>query len=272
MNVRDIMTTTPITVDKDRNLKDVLATMRQHNITKIPVTDAGRLVGVVSDGKIVDKLGRMHNRNVQTTTMHASSVMEKDFIVAHPDEPLDNLLADVGKPGLTMVPVVQGNKLVGIVTKANLLHLVKSEAKVSSIMRKEVHAVSPEERLVHARRLLLDNDIARLPVVEGGKVRGVIAEYEIAEAFAGFKQADAHVQRANIRDLQVAPYMRRDVVAVSPDASANDAAKLMLERQVGGLPVVDGRGILQGIVTRTDLIRTFAPAPPARRLLVARAS
>ena len=271
MNVRDIMTSTLITVDKDRNLKDVLALMRQHNITKIPVTDDGVLVGVVSDGKIVDKLGREHNRGVQTSTMHASSVMEKDFIMAHPDEPLDNLLADVGKPGLTMVPVVQGKKLVGIVTKANLLRFVESKAKVSSIMQKEVHAVSPEERLVHARRLLLDNDIARLPVIEGGKLRGVIAEYEIAEAFADFKQADAHVQRANIRDLQVGAYMRRDVVSVGPDASAKDAAKIMMDKHVGGLPVVDTRGTLQGIVTRTDLIRTFAPPAPAKAGLMASA-
>jgi CBS domain-containing protein len=269
MKVRDIMTSALVTVDKDRNLKDVLALMRQHNITKIPVTDEGRLVGVVSDGKIIDKLGREHNRSIQTSTMHASSVMDKDFIVAHPDEAVDNLLADVGKPGLTMVPVVQGTKLVGIVTKANLLPLVDSRASVSQLMKREVHSVGPEERLVHARRLLLDNDIARLPVVEGGKLRGVIAEYEIAEAFADFKQADAHVQRANIRDLQVGPYMRRDVVAIAPEASAKEAARLMMERNVGGLPVVDSRGTLQGIVTRTDLIRTFAPPPRSNERVMA---
>jgi CBS domain-containing protein len=269
MNVRDIMTTTLITVDKDRNLKDVLALMRQHNITKIPVTDDGQLVGIVSDGKVVDKLGRMHNRNVQTTTMHASSVMEKDFIVAHPDEPLDNLLADVGKPGITMVPVVQGTRLVGVVTKANLLGLVQSRASVQGIMQRQVHAVGPEERLVHARRLLLDNDIARLPVVEKGRVKGIIAEHEIAEAFAGFKEADAHVQRANIRDLMVGPYMRRDVVTIAPEASAQDAARLMMQQNIGGLPVVNAGGVLQGIVTRTDLIRTFAPAPRQARLLAA---
>ena len=121
MNVRDVMSTDLITIDKDRNLKDVLALMEQHHITKIPVTEDGNLVGIVTDGKIADKLGRQHNKGVQTTTLRASSVMEKDFVVAHPDEALENLLADVGKPGLTMIPVVQGRKLVGVVTKANLL-------------------------------------------------------------------------------------------------------------------------------------------------------
>lgn len=269
MNVRDVMSTDLVTVDKDRNLKDVLALMAQHHITKIPVTENGDLVGIVTDGKIADKLGREHNRGVQTSSLRASGVMEKDFVVAHPDEALENLLADVGKPGLTMIPVVQGKKLVGVVTKANLLHLVKSDAKLSSLMKKDLRSVSPGERLVHARRLLLDHDIARLPVLEGGKVKGIIAEHEIAGAFASFKQADAHVQKASVRDLEVADYMRRKVITAKPDMSAKDAARLMLDNHVGGLPIVDGRGIIEGFVTRTDLIRTFAPDKPAKAPLAA---
>ena len=258
MNVREIMTRDVVTVEKDRNLKEVLQVMRQHNVTKLPVTEDGQLVGIVTDGLIADKLGREHNRNIQLTTLHASGVMEKDFIVAHPDEDLRVLLADVGKPGLTMIPVVQGTKLVGVVTKADLLKLVESEVRLEAIMKRQVKAVGPEERLMHARRLLLDNDIARLPVLEGGKVKGIIAEHEIAAAYADLKSADAHVQRVNLRDLQVGPYMRRRVVTATPDMTARQAAQVMMQEQVGGLPVVDERGEIKGIVTRTDLIRTFA--------------
>ncbi|HUR63937.1 MAG TPA: CBS domain-containing protein [Candidatus Thermoplasmatota archaeon] len=263
MKVRDVMATGIVTVDKDRNLKDVLSLMEQHNITKIPVTEGGNLVGIVTDGHIADKLGREHNRQLQLSTLHASSVMEKDFIVAHPDEDLNVLLEDVGKPGLTMVPVVQGTKLVGVVTKADLLRLVESKAPLSSLMKRELKTVGPGERLIHARRLLLDNDIARLPVLEGGKVKGIIAEHEIAGAFANLKTADAHVQRVNIRDLEVSAYMRREVVTGTPEMSAKEAAQRMLKEHVGALPVVAPNGTIQGIVTRTDLIRTFAPAIPA---------
>jgi CBS domain-containing protein len=259
MNVRDIMTTDIATVDKDRNLRDVLAIMARKNVTKLPVVDhEGNLLGVVTDGMIADKLGREHNRNTQLSTMHASSVMEKDFLVAHPDEPLEALLKDVGKPGLTMVPVVQGKRLVGIITKADLLNLVKSTVRVDSIMKKELHSVSPGERLIHARRLLLDNDIARLPVLEAGKVRGIIAEHEIAAAFADLKQADAHVQRVNVKDLEVGHYMRRKVVTGRPEMSVKDAAAMMLKEHVGALPIVDDVGTIKGIVTRTDLIKTYA--------------
>ncbi|MES2154744.1 MAG: CBS domain-containing protein [bacterium] len=270
MKVRDVMTQAIVKVAKDRNLKDVLALMEEHDITKIPVVEDGDLVGIVTDGRIADKLGREHNRGIQTTTLHASSVMEKDFLIAHPDQELDTLLADVGKPGVTMVPVVQGRKLVGIITKADLLKLVKSEARLDGIMKRELRAVSPVDRLVHARRLILDHDIGRLPVLEGGKLQGIIAEHEIAGAFAGFKQADAHVQRTNIRDLQVGPYMIRQVITGRPDMTAKEAAAVMMREGVGALPVLAENGQIQGIVTRTDLIRTYSPPPaPERRMPIA---
>ena len=258
MNVRDVMSTDLVTVDKDRNLKDVLSLMEQHNMTKLPGPEDGRLVGIVTDGRIADKLGRARNRNIQTGTLHASGVMEKDFIVAHPDEPIETLLADVGKPGLTMIPVVRGELLVGVVTKSDLLPLVKSDRRLSDLMHKEVKSVHPGERIVHARRMILDNDIARLPVLDGGRLQGIIAEHEIATAFAGFKQADHSVQKATIRDMQVGDWMRRDVVTGHPDMTAVEAAHLMRERHVGALPIINGRGTIEGIVTRTDLIRTYA--------------
>lgn len=261
MKVRDIMSTEVVTIDKDRNLKDVLALMERNNFSKIPVTENGELVGIVTDGKIADKLGREHNRDIQTSTMHVSSVMEKDVIVAHPDEALANLLADVGKPGLTMIPVVQGKKLVGVVTKSDLLRLVKSDAKVSTFMTKELRSVGPGERLVHVRRLLLDHDIARIPVLEGGKVVGIIAEHDIALAFASLKESSVQAQKSGVREMQVAPYMRTPAITGNADMTAKQAAALMLEKNIGGLPIVDSRGTIEGIITRTDLIRTFAQAP-----------
>lgn len=259
MKVQDVMSSDLVTVDKDQNLKEVLQLMAQHNMTKLPVVDDGdHLVGIVTDGAIADQLGRAHNKNITTGTLHASSVMQKDFVRAHPDEALANLLVDVGRPGLTMIPVCRGDRIVGVVTKADLLPLVESDRHLAALMHTEVQSVAPGERIVHARRLILDNDIARLPVLEGGHLRGIIAEHEIAGAFADFKEADMSVQKVMVRDLQVGDYMRTDVVTGEPDLPARDAARRMMDNHVGALPVVAHDGTIQGIVTRTDLINTFA--------------
>ncbi len=258
MKVSDVMTNNVVTVDKDRNLRDVLSLMEEHGITKIPVTEDGALVGIVTDGMIADKLGRAHNKGIQMTTLHASSVMTKDFVVAHPDEALANLLVDVGKPGLTMIPVVRGNSLEGVVTKADLLHLVESNAAMSDLMHTEVCSVGSGDRLVHARRVILDHDVARLPVLDQGRIVGIIAEHEIAAAFARFKQADQSVQKATVRDMSVGDHMKRTVVTAKPTTTAKEAAALMLDNHVGALPIVNGGEVIEGIVTRTDLIKTFA--------------
>lgn len=259
MKVKDVMATQLVTVDKDRSLKDVLRLMEQHNVTKLPVVDSdGRLLGIVTDGRIADKLGRAHNKNIQTSTLRAAAVMEKDFLLAHPEESIETLLADLGKPGLTMVPVVKGEMLVGVITKSDLLPMVTSKRKVEEIMARELWAVEPGERLVHARRLLLDHDIARLPVLRDGHLAGIIAEHEIANAFAGFKEADSHVQKAMVRDLHVEDFMRRQVITGEANMSLTEAAGRMRDNHVGALPIIDDSGTIQGIITRTDLIKAYA--------------
>ena len=95
----------------------------------------------------------------------------------------------VGKPGPTMLPVVEKDKLVGVVTKADFLFLVDSKKSLESIMQKDIHAVSPEDRIVHARRVMIDENVARIPVVDQGKLFGIISDIEIAFAFAKLKKS-----------------------------------------------------------------------------------
>jgi CBS domain-containing protein len=117
-----------------------------------------------------------------------------------------------------------------------------------------------EDRLIHARRLLLEHDIQRLPVIEEGQVVGLIAEWEMAKGFARFlTETEPEHQKHGVRELLVGDWMVRNVVSIRPDATAREAAKRMIAKGVGGLPVLSGDGKLVGIVTRTDLIHTIEP-------------
>lgn len=257
-HVRDVMTDQVITVGKNDDLRHVMELMEKNNVTKVPVVDNGKLVGIVSDNTIAKKLGSVRKRGVKPSGIHASSVMEKDFEIAHPDATLDDLLPKVGLAGLTMIPVVSKGELVGVHTKANLLHLVSSTEPVQSVMTREVHAVAPDDRLVHARRLLIDNDIARIPVVEEAQVIGILSEAEIAKAFAMLlHEVPFEHQQNRARNLVVRDFMKTPVVTADLGMDAKQVAEKMIEEQVGGLPVVDGDGRLHGMVTRTDLARTI---------------
>lgn len=258
MKMRDVMTEQVITVGKNDDLKHVMDLMEKHNVTKVPVLSDGKLVGIISDNMIAKKLGSSRKRGIKPSGIHASSVMEKDFEIAHPDAPLAEWLPKVGLPGLTMVPIVTKGELVGVHTKANLLELVESDEPVTTIMSDPVITVNPVDRLVHARRKLLDNKIARLPVVEGGEVVGILHEAQIAQAFAALlKDVAFEHQQARSRELVAQDWMKTPVITARTDMTIRQVAELMMKKQIGGVPLLDDTGALKGWVTRTDLAQTI---------------
>jgi CBS domain-containing protein len=256
MKVKEIMTTKVIAVDKDESLKRVLDLMKKHDITKIPVLDQKKFFGLVTDNVIAYKLGSIRKRTVTASRLHASSVTEKQIQIVSPEEDVKNILKSVGEPGPTMLPVVEKEKLVGVVTKADLLPLVKSTHQLHSIMQRKVHTVSPDDRVVHARRIMIRENIARLPVVEEKKIVGIISDMEIAFAFASLKKSfSLGKQKHHLDELLVKDVMRSPVLWTTPSVSIYNTAQLMLKHNIGALPVIEN-GMLVGMVTRTDVIKT----------------
>lgn len=257
MKVKEIMTTKIISVDKDDSLKRVLDLMQKHGITKIPVLEEKKFFGLATDNVIAYKLGSIRKRGITASRLHASSVTEKEVKVVSPDEDVKNILKTVGEPGPTMLPVVEKEKLVGVVTKADLLPLVKSKNQLHSIMQKKVHAVSIDDRVVHARRIMITENVARLPVLEEKKLVGIISDIEIALAFASLKKSfSIGRQKHRLDELLVKEVMRTPVVWTSPSMSIFDAAQLMLNQNIGALPLMENEKLV-GMVTRTDILRSI---------------
>lgn len=257
MKVREIMTKNIITVDKDVNLNHVLYLMKKHDITKIPVVDNKKLIGLVTDNVIAYKLGSIRKRGVPASRLHASSVTDKDINCIAPDTDVITILKDVGKPGPTMLCVVESDSLVGVITKANLLPLVNSKKQIREIMQKQLHTVSPEDRVIHARRIMIDEDIARLPVVDQGNLVGMISDNEIIFALANVKKSfSLGRQKHKLEELLVEDVMKTPALWAEPDMTATDAACIMLNKNVGALPLIEN-GKLVGIISRTDLLNTI---------------
>ena len=98
-----------------------------------------------------------------------------------------------------------------------------------------------------ALALMQEKKLRRLPVVDDdGRLVGIVVERDLLVAAMRYLQS-----RVEIGDV-----MTRNVVSVGPDTDLNDVARTMLERKIGGLPVVeDGR--LVGIITESDIFKRF---------------
>jgi len=257
MKVKEIMTKNVISVDKDINLRHVLKLMKKHEITKIPVVEDKKLVGVITDNIIAIKLGSIRKRGVPASRLHASSVTDKNFETVTPDADVEKILKKVGEPGPTMLNVVDKDKLVGVVTKADLLHLVDNNKKIDGIMNKKVQVVSPDDRVIHARRILIDQNIARLPVVNNGMLVGIISDNEIAFALASLKRSfSIGKQKHRLDELLVGNVMKMPAIWTTPNMTCSEGAKIMLKNNVGFLPILE-RDKLVGVITRTDLLKTI---------------
>jgi CBS domain-containing membrane protein len=93
-------------------------------------------------------------------------------------------------------------------------------------------------------------------VVREGRLTGLVTHRDLlAASFSIFAEVERNEQRLIFDTVRVDEAMHRDVVTVGPDLGVAQAAGILLENKYGCLPVVDGDGVLLGIVTEADFLR-----------------
>ena len=128
--------------------------------------------------------------------------------------------------------------------------------KVKDWMTTEVVSVAPDTPIAAAHQIMKNNGIRRLPVSEDGKLVGIITIGDVREA----SPSDAttlSIWELNYlwAQLTVERVMTTNLLTVTPSTPVLDAAELMLEQKVSGLPVVESDGTLVGILTESDIFR-----------------
>jgi CBS domain-containing protein len=147
--------------------------------------------------------------------------------------------------------------------------------KVKEIMKKKVIYFSPSDSIFKVAKIFSQKNISGAPVVENGKVVGVISETDIIKFIRmkfpssiatpqlsllilnflkntfGFREEVKKVSKLRVKDL-----MSKKVVSISPKASILEAAEKMEKFDVQRLPVIE-KGKLVGIISRADLVKTL---------------
>lgn len=259
MQIKNLMSEDLITVDKDQNLTDALKLLRKHNVSRLPVTNNKELVGIISERDIANKLGSSKYESMPASRLHISSVMVKDVITVPQTMQLGEVAKIMLDKGIGSVPVMDEDKMVGIVSKADFVTLASGIAfdkiTVKEIMTKDLIAVSPTERIVHARRQMLECHVGRLPVVDDGKLVGMITSKDLMRAFIEFrKSVPEKYQKSQIKDLLVDDIMSLNPTFVSKDMTITEVSDIIMETGFNGLPVVDDGNVI-GIITQTDILR-----------------
>ena len=151
MKVRDIMSTRVISIAPDANVLEAVRLMLQNHISGLPVIDtSGMLVGVVTEGDFLRRAetGTEHKRPrwleflmgprrladeyVHTHARKVEDVMTREPITITEDAALDEVVRIMERRRIKRLPVVRGTQVVGIVSRANLLHALASLGAAAS--------------------------------------------------------------------------------------------------------------------------------------------
>ena len=113
-----------------------------------------------------------------------------------------------------------------------------------------------------AWELVEENQLRRFPVVEGDKLVGIITDRDIRNATASSVVLTEKKYHDFLLDtVKIESVMTPDPATVTPDTPLDEAARMILELKVGGLPVIE-QGKLVGIITETDLLKTLVELLP----------
>lgn len=127
---------------------------------------------------------------------------------------------------------------------------------VKDWMTREVITINPDMNLPEAHRLMTDHKIRRLPVIENGRLVGIVTLGDVREAEPS-SATSLSIWEVNylLAKLKISEIMTPKPITISPEETIGVAARLMLEKKVSGLPVVDEKQHVIGIITESDIFR-----------------
>jgi acetoin utilization protein AcuB len=131
--------------------------------------------------------------------------------------------------------------------------------KVKDLMSKKLFTVGPQDMLDKVFFLFNFEAIRHLPVVEKGKVVGVLSDRDLKKIMGARKKIvtdKVDGTQFTVHARKVRTIMDRGVTTIGPDEQAADAAAIMAKRKIGCLPVVK-KGKLVGMITSTDILRAY---------------
>lgn len=275
--VRDVMSTRVVTVRGDTTVAVALDRLRRFGFSALPVVNARhRLVGVLS---LLDVL--RHRESGGDDSARVEDVMNPDVLTMPPTASPSVVAQRMRAHGeLRVMPIVERGTLVGVVTRSDLLRPPRRRGRFDALVRRvtgrddaadevllgltragrerpavvaatpvrelmttDVVTVAPGDPVELAVELLLARRFTALPVVDGGRLVGVVSEADLL--------GDRIAGRRGPRT--VGAVMTRAPVTVPVDATVGDVVALVAEQGLRMVPVVDGPALV-GVLSRGDLV------------------
>jgi CBS domain-containing protein len=256
MMASEIMSTSLITIDANDSVRNALRLMEKKNVSRLLVRKNKVVVGMLTERDLAERLGSEKERKLSDAHIHVSSCYSKKLVAVEKDTDVKRIAELMLENKISSVAIIDEEKVVGIVTKTDLLKLFEnSEEPVEKIMTKSVRRIELGSRLLEARRMMRNYKIKRLLVTDKNKLVGIVTESDIAKALGLFRKLSEGKQwDEKMRKILVDDVMSSSVITLNPGDKLKKCVNVMLTKNISGIPVVEGEEI-KGIVTKTDFVK-----------------
>ncbi len=282
LRVSDIMTPEVVVIYPNDTLSRARNLMLRHNISRLVVVNEElKPIGILTETDIASKVweesGKKYARTIDEILV--SEVMSKPVITIGPRTYIKNAAKVMIKKKISGLPVADSsNNLLGIITKTDLTKAYanhyKQMLRVKDVMSSPVITVHPMHTIYRVGRLMKENNISRVIVTDGKVPVGIITKTDLTfiqltskprrVSFKKVVEGEGAIRRAVkiFRIPIVADIMTENPISINTEEDLAEAAKIMTNHGISGLPVIDNKGFLKGIVTKTDIIKAIAKLKP----------
>jgi CBS domain-containing protein len=273
--VMAIATHDVISVPPSQSILGAVEQMTKCGFRRLPVTDAGtkKLRGIITSGDIINFMGGgdtyrlvevRHNGNlIAAVNENVRTIMTQHPVTLGHDACIRDAVKVITIKKIGGLPIIgDDGTLVGIVTERDVLRVLgaeRSPLKVEDVMTTSLRVTAPDCPIAKVTRDMTSYRFRRLPVVSDDVLYGIITATDIMQ-YLGSREVFARLTTGNVAEITALPVrtlVAGGLITTTPDRSINEAAREMLKRNIGALPVIEESRLI-GLVTEFDLVRAFA--------------
>ncbi len=264
-----------VKLEPKNTLGDARDTMIRYNISRVVVAKDFKPVGIVTEKSLSrflfkDAIGRSLDE------IRLDQVMKTDLITVGEGTDLKKCAQLMKENQISSLIVVNSNgNLTGIFTKSDLVNVYfrhyAAKNSVKDYMTKKVLTVMPSHSIHTVISTMMGNRVSRVIVVKGQKPIGIVTGHDllpistmIEEDTRGLPTEVSMSRRQSTAPLSGISHvllardvMRRDPITVTKNLDLAEAAQMMVNNRISGLPAVNSDNNLNGIVTKTDVVRAL---------------
>lgn len=269
-----IATREVISVPPTSTIMGAVERMTWCGFRRLPVVDpgSGKIKGIITSGDIIDFMGGGDKFNL-VQVKHAGnllaainepvrSIMTQQLSTLPDTATIDDAIEVIIKKKIGGLPIVDSEgTLNGIVTERDVMKVLatdKVDLAVEDIMTTSLRVTEPDSPIGKVTKDMTSHRFRRLPVVSGDVLYGIITTSDIMR-YLGTKKVFEQLVTGDVAEVMGIPVrtiVSGNLFTTAPEKSLNDAAREMLERNVGALPVIEKTKLI-GLVTEFDMVRAL---------------